>query len=146
MSYIFAAERVTFLENKKYIFDVIRKKNLICTPEELVRQNIIDYLLVQKKYSKNLIKLESSTKFNKLLKRSDILIYDNKGRPFLLIECKAPHIKLSNTVIQQVSIYNSTINAQYIAISNGTDIQCFKLETGTGNLVQITDFPNPDLS
>ena len=77
------------------IFDSIRKKFVTLTPEEWVRQNFIQYLIEEKKYPVSLIAVETGLKYNRLKKRSDISVYDRKGAVWMIIECKAPEVKIS---------------------------------------------------
>ncbi len=104
---------------KKYIFDFIRKKFVLLTPEEFARQNVIKFLVYEKNYSPNLIKIETSFKINNLRKRADILVFNNKGEAVLLVECKAPYLKLTKKVIEQIAIYNLKLNVKELLISNG---------------------------
>jgi predicted type IV restriction endonuclease len=106
-------------EGKVWIFDVIRKKYIVLTPEEWVRQHFINYLIVELKYPKSLFRVEGSLTYNKLQKRSDILIFDRSGKAWMLIECKSPTIKLNQKAFNQVAVYNMTIGAKYLAVTNG---------------------------
>ena len=102
-----------------FIFDPIRKKFLVLTPEEWVRQNFIAFLISEYEYPRSLFKCEGGLTYNKLRKRSDILVFDRNGAPFFLIECKAPEIPINQKVFQQVSVYNQTVKAPFIAVTNG---------------------------
>jgi len=104
---------------KKRIFDAVRRKYVVLTPEEWVRQHFIHYLNAILCYPKSLIKVESGLKLNSLQKRSDILIHDRVGKPWMLVECKAPNIKLDRKAFNQAAIYNMTIGARYVAVTNG---------------------------
>jgi predicted type IV restriction endonuclease len=106
-------------EGKVWIFDPSRKKYVVCTPEEWVRQHFINYLIQDHRYPKSLFRVEGSLAYNTLQKRSDILVHDRLGKPWMLIECKSPSIKLSQRAFNQVAIYNMTIGAKYIAVTNG---------------------------
>src|SRR5277367_761996 len=106
-------------EGKVWIFDIIRKKYIVLTPEEWVRQHFIHYLIHDLKYPRSLFKVESGLSFNKLQKRSDILIHDRTGKPWMLVECKSPVIKLSQNAFNQIAVYNMTIDAKYLAVTNG---------------------------
>lgn len=106
-------------EGKIWIFDVIRKKYIVLTPEEWVRQHFINYLITELKYPKSLFRIEGSLTYNKLQKRSDILIFDRLGKAWMLIECKSPTIKLNQKAFNQVAVYNMTIGAKYLAVTNG---------------------------
>ncbi len=98
--------KVKELAEKKYIFDEIRKKYILLTPEEWVRQNILHYLIYDLKYNKNRIAIEKEFVVNKLKKRFDILIYNKDMSIFMLIECKAPKIKIDNKTAKQIFNYN----------------------------------------
>ncbi|PRY87971.1 type I restriction enzyme HsdR N-terminal domain-containing protein [Mongoliibacter ruber] len=111
--------RLEEIDGKLSIFDSLRKKNLILTPEEWVRQHMIAFLIEYYNYPKSLISLERGHKYNQLQKRSDILVLNRSGNPFLLIECKAPEIELTQKTVEQVSVYNQTISAPFVGISNG---------------------------
>lgn len=129
------------IDGKVAIFDYLRKKYVILTPEEEVRQGIVDFLIFEKKYPKTLIKLETGLNYNSLNKRSDILVYDNKATAFLLIECKAKDIKIDQKVIEQATRYNLMLNARYVCVTNGETTFCFeKLENGYAQLNTFPDF------
>ncbi len=95
--------RIKEEENGTYIFDVIRKKFLLLTPEEWVRQHLVHFLVEEKKYPRSLIQLEGGLKLNNLQKRSDILIFNNIGQKIVLIECKAPSVKISQETFEQIA-------------------------------------------
>ena len=98
--------RIEKIGNKLMIFDVLRKKSVRLTPEEWVRQHLIRYLIDVRHYPKSMIKVESGLKYNTLLKRSDVLIFDQTGNPFMVIECKSPETILDDKVIHQVAAYS----------------------------------------
>lgn len=100
------------------IFDFVRKKWLVCTPEEWVRQHFIYWLIEEKKTPAALISIESGLKINQLQRRSDVLVYRHQ-KPFLLAECKAPQVKITQKVFDQVFRYNLKIKADYILVTNG---------------------------
>lgn len=114
--------------DKTFIFDPIRKKYLVLQPEELVRQLFIQHLVKIKKYPINKISLESGIKVNQLQKRTDIIVFDKNFRPHILVECKAPQIKLDETVFRQASIYNLSLEVPIIIITNGMHTYCSKID------------------
>jgi hypothetical protein len=128
--------------DKTYIFDILRKKYLFLTPEEWVRQHLIHLLINQYQYPKSLISCEKSLSYNKRLKRTDIVTYDQSGNPFLLIECKAPNIKLSKNTLHQASTYNSQLKAPFLCISNGINTLCFQINHKTQEITQLKDLPH----
>jgi len=108
-------------ENKLYIFDILRKKNVVLTPEEWVRQNYVQYLIHDKKYPKTLIAIEKQLKINHLIKRTDILIFDKNGNPHIIVECKAPSIKITQDAFDQIARYNLKLQAKYLIVTNGLE-------------------------
>jgi hypothetical protein len=129
-------------QGKVYIFDNIRKKYLVLTPEEWVRQHFINYLIQDHKYPKSLIRIEGGVSYNKLQKRSDILIYNRQGKPWMLIECKSPTIKLSQKAFNQVAVYNMTIGAKYVAVTNGIIHYCYAGTNEGGEVIFLDEFPH----
>ena len=111
--------RLKNTENKISIFDEIRKKFVICTPEEWVRQHIIQFLIQEKLYPKHLIAVEKEFTVNDLKKRFDILVFNADAQPLLLVECKAPNISISQTTFDQIARYNLAIKAPLLMLSNG---------------------------
>ena len=107
---------------KKYVFDRIRKKKVILTPEEWVRQSIINHLITNLSYPEGLISTESLLKYNNLNKRSDILVKSRNGIDnYLLIECKSFKMRLNESHLSQVSVYNNVYSSKYMMITNGMD-------------------------
>ncbi|NOT51932.1 MAG: type I restriction enzyme HsdR N-terminal domain-containing protein [Chitinophagaceae bacterium] len=111
--------RIKTEKGKEFIFDAQRRKWLALTPEEWVRQNFIQYLIKEKKYPLSLIALEKEIMLGELKKRFDILVYDKDHQPWMMIECKAGEVKLSDDVLQQVLRYNISVPVKYIVITNG---------------------------
>lgn len=134
--------KIKEIDGKAYIFDIIRKKYIYLTPEEIVRQNFLDYLISEKKYSKNLIKLESQIKYNTLEKRSDILVYDISGQPFLLVECKADSVAINQKTIEQASRYNLQMKAPYLCVTNGLKTYCFEVDFEKNTFFQLSNIPD----
>ncbi|NOS91311.1 MAG: type I restriction enzyme HsdR N-terminal domain-containing protein [Cyclobacteriaceae bacterium] len=126
---------------KVWIFDMIRKKYIVLTPEEWVRQHFIHYLIHELHYPRSLFRIESSLTYNKLQKRSDILIFDRDGKPWMLIECKSADIRLSQKAFNQVAVYNMTVNAKYIAVTNGMVHFCCEAATEGKEALFLENFP-----
>lgn len=106
-------------ENKVAIFDEIRKKFIILTPEEWVRQHVVRFLLEEKKYPKSYVNVEKIVKINGLTKRYDIVVFQPDGSIFLLVECKAPGITISQNTFDQIARYNMSLNAVHMMVTNG---------------------------
>jgi len=125
----------------KYIFDPIRKKYLVLLPEEWVRQNFIQYLINEKSFPSTLIAIEKGLKLNELQKRADIVIYDNKGQPIVLIECKAPKVKINQEVFEQVARYNIVFKVPYLVVTNGIEHYCAKVNFESNSFEFLKELP-----
>ncbi len=124
-------------KGQTYIFDEVRKKWLLLTPEEWVRQHLIHYLILEKKYPVSLISIEKEIILNELKKRYDIVIYNKQLVPVVVIECKAPYIELDKTVVEQALRYNLIIKAKYLMISNGVSDVTFN---SLNQVVMLPDY------
>lgn len=131
------------IEGKYHIFDVIRKKFIVLTPEEWVRQHVVIYLQKYHSYPRGLISVESGLKYNKLAKRTDILVYDHTGAPFLLVECKSFEIRLTEKTVQQAATYNKVLQAPYLMVTNGKQHYCCQLNTAESTYNVCDSIPPP---
>jgi hypothetical protein len=122
------------------IFDAIRKKWLVLTPEEWVRQNILQFLLLKKNYPTSLIAIEKEIRLGELKKRCDIVVYNRNFEPWMIIECKEMNVSLSQKTIEQVLRYHITLPAKFLIISNGS--YCFGFDKKEGQFMQINTFPD----
>lgn len=119
-----------------YVYDIIRKKNILLTPEEWVRQHFIHYLIHTCKFPKTLFRVETGLTYNTLNKRSDIKVYNRQGSVFMLVECKAFSIPISSQTLKQISAYNKSIEAEWLVVTNGFDHFAFQRE-GEGDAIQF---------
>ena len=106
-------------ENKRLIFDEIRKKFVVLTPEEWVRQHVVQYLIVEKNYPKSHINVEKQLLLNGTKKRYDVVVFNKDGTIHLIVECKAPIIKISQDTFDQIARYNLVTDATYLMVTNG---------------------------
>ena len=128
------------INKREHIFDVVRKKYVKNTPEEWVRQNTINFLNTKKGYPISLMSIEKSSSVNGLQKRSDIICFDKESKAILLVECKAPNVKLSSKALDQALIYHKVVKSKYIMITNGTKHFCYEL---TNNEIKpISNIPS----
>lgn len=126
---------------RTYIFDAIRKKYLVLTPEEWVRQNFIQYLINEKQFPASLIAIEAGLKYNQLQKRLDVLVYNRQGAPHLIIECKAPEVKITQDVFDQVARYNFVFKAKYLVVTNGLQHFCCEMNYDENSFRYIEQIP-----
>lgn len=111
--------RITLKADQYFIFDELRKKHLVLTPEEWVRQHFIQFLIREKKFPRTLMQVEGGLQLNQLHKRTDIVVFNTLGERLMVIECKAPGIKLSQSVFDQAARYNSVHQAKWLVVTNG---------------------------
>ena len=130
--------------NKTLVFDELRNKWVILTDEENVRQHLWKYLHKEHNYPKGLMVCEKKIIVNSLTKRFDLVIYNKKGTPEILVECKAPSIELNQEVLNQALRYNINLKAKYIIISNGIEIKCCEISFKKGELIYLESLPNID--
>ena len=132
-------------ENKTLVFDSIRKKWLKLIPEEWVRLNCIEFLVNEKKISRSLISVEKEFKLNDLKKRFDIVVFNKKGEIYLLVECKAPNVKISQSVFNQITKYNLVLKSKFLMISNGINHYFFTMNFESQKIEFLKELPSYDL-
>jgi len=129
-------------ENEKdFIFDRWRKKYVSLTPEEWVRQNFIMFLVEEKTFPASRIAVEKGLKVGKRLKRTDVVIYDITGKPQLIVECKAPEVKLSPDTFDQIIRYNISLQVHYLVVTNGLSHYCCKLDYENNSYEFLKEIP-----
>lgn len=110
------------------IFDAFRRKFVRLTPEEWVRQHFLRYLVDHRRYPASLIAVEMGFRYQQMLRRADIVVHGRRGAPFLLVECKAPDVRIVQATFDQVSRYNRVVGARYLAVTNGLNHYCWRLD------------------
>ena len=128
-------------EDKIWIFDGIRKKYIVLTPEEWVRQHFIQYLIHQKNYPKTLIRIEGGLVYNQLQKRTDIVVFNRQGKPWMIVECKSPDVSLSPATLTQASAYNASLKAEFITVTNGMVHYCAHVDWAERKTTLLKDTP-----
>lgn len=129
-------------EGKKYIFCCIRKKLLVLQPEEIVRQLFLHYLINELGYSHHKIAVEKGLRINNLMKRYDILVYDKRIEPFILVECKSMYVNINQDVMDQVGQYNLPLKAKYLVLTNGKDNIFCKLNSEANGYEYLPKLPS----
>ncbi|WP_370398254.1 type I restriction enzyme HsdR N-terminal domain-containing protein [Tenacibaculum dicentrarchi] len=129
-------------DNKTFIFDNLRKKYLVLTPEEWVRQHFVQFLIEEKKYPATLIAIEKQLIINNLKKRTDIVIFSSDGTPNIIVECKAPKIKIAQDTFDQIARYNLKLNANYLIVTNGLEHYFCQLDKENETYVFLKDIPD----
>lgn len=134
--------RIKSKENTQLIFDNIRKKYVVLTPEEWVRQHVLYYLTEIKGYPKSLIAVEKQLVVNTLKKRFDILVFNKQGLPEIIVECKSPSIKISQHTFDQIARYNLKLNARYLMVTNGLHHYFCNLDNINEQYIFLTELPD----
>ena len=128
-------------ENKTYIFDIIRKKYVLLTPEEQVRQNLIHYIIYTKKYPPTLIAVEKQLDINGRKRRFDIVVFNSEMQPQILIECKAPNVIIDQKTFDQANQYNWLLKAPLLVLSNGKKHYICKIDFDRNKYEFLKDIP-----
>ena len=123
------------------IFDIVRKKYLLLTPEEWVRQHVVHYLIFHKKYPLGLMQIEKLIKYNSLKTRVDILVLDTNSNPLILVECKAPSVSIDKDAFFQIAKYNSSLKAKYLFVTNGLVHYCCEMDYASGGTNYLKEVP-----
>ena len=118
-------------EGKIQVFDPLRRRFVALTPEEEVRQKVLYLLVEQLHVPAGLVAVEYSVKVNGLDKRADAVVFGTEGRPLMIVECKAPGVALTQTVLEQALRYHSVLQPQFLLLSNGTTTYCLKVKDGS---------------
>lgn len=137
----FPEEQPKLRQTNKYkeIFDIVRKKWLVLTPEEWVRQNIVLFILLKMNYPASLIAIEKEIKVGELKKRCDIVIYSTRAEPWMIIECKEMNVSLAQKTMEQILRYHITLPATFLIITNGSF--CYGFEKNKDEFLEINGFP-----
>lgn len=133
--------RIREHENKKEIFDTIRHKFVALTPEEWVRQHFIHFLIDVLKVPPIMLAIEKSLRLHTMTKRTDILVYGSSGKPLMIVECKAPEIKINQSVFEQIGRYNLALQVRYLMVSNGLEHFCARIDFEEGSYTFLEKIP-----
>lgn len=139
--------KLTKKEGKYFVWDEWRKKNLMVTPEEWVRQHLLHYLVNHLAYPKGLIASEQGIQVNGLSRRCDAVVYGKEGNPLMIIECKAPEVHLSEETFYQIAQYNFKLRVNYLVLSNGLTHVIAKISPDLQVIEYLSGFPHfPEIS
>lgn len=125
-------------DGREMILDTLRQKYVAITPEEWVRQNFVRYLIEELGYPSGRTAIETGFMFQGMQCRADVLIYDKQGKALLMGECKAPQVKLKQTVFDQIGRYNTVVQADYLVVTNGLQHYCCQIDR-KNNTYQFLD-------
>ncbi|MEO5584277.1 MAG: type I restriction enzyme HsdR N-terminal domain-containing protein [Flavobacteriales bacterium] len=123
------------------VFDPVRRLWVALTPEEWVRQHVLNYLIHELGCPVSLIAVEQKLVMNKLTKRADVVVHDRQGRAVLLVECKAPEVKVDQSTFEQVARYNTVFKVPYLLVSNGLVHYCCRVVRESEKIEFLTKVP-----
>jgi len=129
------------VNNNVYLFDRIRKKYVLLTPEEWVRQHLVHFIIDYKHYPSSLIRIESGIRYNRLLKRTDVLVYDRKGESLIIFECKSADHSLVQADLMQVSTYGASKKPAFLGLTNGLKHFIWRMDYTKNKTQKINGFP-----
>ncbi|NVK52642.1 MAG: type I restriction enzyme HsdR N-terminal domain-containing protein [Flavobacteriaceae bacterium] len=129
-------------EKHTLIFDNLRKKYFVLTPEEWVRQHFVQFLIQEKKYPISLIAIEKQLTINQLKKRTDIVVFNKEGKPDIIVECKAPKVKITQQTFDQIARYNLKLQANYLIVTNGLEHYFCKMDLDNEQYIFLKEIPD----
>ena len=129
------------VEGTIQVFDVIRKKYFVLTPEEWVRQHFIHYLNNEKNYPMGLMGVEKMVKYNALKTRADIILYTTEGKAKMIVECKAANIKITQDTFNQIAKYNFKLKVPFLVVTNGMQHFCCRMDYENNSISFLEGVP-----
>jgi hypothetical protein len=134
--------RIEARQGQDMIFDPYRKKYVVLTPEEWVRQNFLNYLVKSREYPSALMSIEKEMNLGELRKRCDIVVYSREAEPWMIVECKEMGVPLGMPVLEQIVRYHMALPVPFLVITNGTHTWCCRLNTDEGNWEFVQELPD----
>ena len=137
-----AALKTKLVDGTTQVFDQVRKKYLVLTPEEWVRQHFIHYLNQEKNYPLGLMGVELMVKYNGMQTRADIVLYTTEGKPNMIVECKAPNVKITQDTFYQIARYNLKLRVEFLVVTNGIRHFCCQMDYKKNEINFLEEIPN----
>ena len=137
--------RTTLKEGRTLIFDASRRRWVKLTPEEWVRQHFVRYLVEEKHYPAALIAVEHSLQINRKAFRADVVVFSNGGKPLLVVECKAPEVKITQKVFEQIVRYNFEFQVDFLIVTNGLSHFCCRIDKTNLSYEFLKEIPEYDV-
>ena len=133
--------KTKLVEGTTQVFDAVRKKYLVLTPEEWVRQHFIHYLNKEKNYPLGLMGVEQMVKYNGMQTRADIVLYTADGKPNVIVECKAHNVKITQDAFNQIAKYNFKLKVEFLVVTNGMQHFCCKMDYENNKITFLEEVP-----
>ena len=137
--------KISKINEKVFIFDCIRRKNVALTPEEWVRQHFVNYLITEKKFPKERIANEVTVSLNGMSRRCDTVVYNQFIEPIVIIEYKAPSVPISQDVFEQITRYNICLRVGILIVSNGMEHYCCRIDYKNATYSYLKEIPEYDV-
>jgi hypothetical protein len=141
LSFPQAELKLTRKEGQVFVWCIIRKKSLVLTPEEWVRQHLIHFLIQEKQIPIGLIAAEMAIEINQLSRRCDVVVFGKDGKPRLIVECKAPEINLTEKTFNQIAQYNAALNVDLLMVTNGLQHIVCQIDRENTQLNYLKELP-----
>jgi hypothetical protein len=142
LSFPQAELKLTRKEGQVFVWCIIRKKSLVLTPEEWVRQHLIHFLIQEKQIPIGLIAAEMAIEINQLSRRCDVVVFGTDGKPRLIVECKAPEINLTEKTFNQIAQYNAALNVDLLMVTNGLQHIVCQIDRENSQLNYLEELPD----
>lgn len=142
LSFPQAELKLTRKEGQVFVWCIIRKKSLVLTPEEWVRQHLIHFLIQEKQIPIGLIAAEMAIEINQLSRRCDVVVFGKDGKPKLIVECKAPEINLTEKTFNQIAQYNAALNVDLLMVTNGLQHIVCQIDRENSQLNYLEELPD----
>ena len=137
-----AVLKTKLVEGTTQVFDAVRKKYLVLTHEEWVRQHFIHYLNSEKKYPLGLMGVEKKVKYNEQSTRADIVLYSAEGKPNMIVECKSPKVKITQDAFNQIAKYNFKLRVDFLVVTNGMQHFCCAMDYENNKITFLKEVPS----
>ena len=135
------ALKIKSVEGTIQVFGQVRKKYFVLTPEEWVRQHFIYYLNKEKNYPMGLMEVEKMIKYNSMQTRADIVLYNKEGKSNMIVECKAPEVKITQDTFNQIAKYNFQLKVDFLVVTNGIKHYCCQMDYEKNEITFLDDIP-----
>jgi len=142
LSFPQAELKLTRKEGQVFVWCIIRKKSLVLSPEEWVRQHLIHFLIQEKQIPIGLIAAEMAIEINQLSRRCDVVVFGTDGKPRLIVECKAPEINLTEKTFNQIAQYNAALNVDLLMVTNGLQHIVCQIDRENSQLNYLEELPD----
>ena len=136
--------KISQVKEKQFIYDPVRRKNVVLTPEEWVRQHFVNYLITEKKYPKERIANEVTVSLNNMSRRCDTVVYNQFLEPIIIVEYKAPSVPITQHVFEQITRYNSCLQVGILIVTNGLEFYCCHVDYMTSTCSYMKEIPAYD--